>query len=175
MSILPEPRSSQEQRIEAILAATERERREAGDESNHFTAVNEQQLRSTNKPVVAWQSWPATVRNVLTYFLGVANPTATKHEGLFAQVYVTLMLWPSGPGQSGPQTYDFDRRFGALTLPHYPGLTLEPGSMHTLAFTMSLEHVERGNYPGRCVLFSAGWHGSPAMTDTANFVFQVMW
>lgn len=163
-----------DQRVRGILVLVEQERAEAQQESNHFTAMTEQQLRASgNKPVIAWQSWPSTVRESLTYLAGIANPTGEQKESLFVQVFARLLFHRPGAQEHRAQTSEVDSRFGSLVLPHYPGLALGPGSVAKLAFSLPVRAVERGSYPGNAILFSSDWHNPAIMLDTANFLFQV--
>lgn len=168
------PDPGQPQRVRAILAIIEQERRDAAQESNHFTALDDQALVARGGgAVIAWQSWSAIIRETLTYLVGVANPTNASQSGLFVHVFAGLLLNRPGSAEYRADLGGVDTRFGAQTLPHHPGLSVPPGEVAKLAFTIAVRGVERASYPGNALLFSSAGHDPATLLDTAHFVFQV--
>ena len=167
------PDPGQPQRVKAILANIEQERHDASQESNHFTSLDEQQLLAGAGAVIAWQSWSAIIRETLTYLVGVANPTNASQPGLFVHLFAGLLLNRPGSAEYRADLGGVDTRFGPQTLPHHPGLSVQPGEVAKLAFTLPVRGVERASYPANAILFSSSWHDPAVLLDTAHFVFQV--
>lgn len=165
-------------RIRSILQAIELRRKEAELERQFFTAPPEDRLGARNSAMIIWQSWsPAvTLGATVAYSVGIANPTPTKVEAVFAHVFVGAANIVGTTGQADPATSlgAVDPRFSRLTLPRFGGLTVGPGETRSLSFSLGIPvSVERTNYLGNCFLFMATWHDPGRYLDRSLFVFEL--
>lgn len=165
---------------EKILQEIENRRMEAVQEEQYFTPPPEERFaRDLTKPLVIWQAWnPSVARGgSLVYGVGLANPTPRKWVALFAHFFIgpANVVAPSPPQDVGVALSAVDARFPRLTLPGFPGLTLDADAVHALGFALTIpEAVERGNYLGNCFLLRVGWHQPGEYLDRSVFVLDVV-
>ncbi len=83
------------------------------------------------------------------------------------------------PGSSIPASPDeavqaVDARFPRLTQPKFAGLSINPTTTQSIAFSIPVPGgVETSNYMGNSVLFHSVWHDPGLYLDRSIFVFEV--
>jgi hypothetical protein len=90
---------------------------------------------------------------------------------LFVHVFVGPLNMAPDVGAEG---HAIDPRFPRLTMPAVFGLSLGPGSVDNLEFSLTVPAgVELTNYLGNAILFQASWFDVGRYLDRSYFVFEV--
>ncbi|MDQ3679178.1 MAG: hypothetical protein M3378_01270 [Actinomycetota bacterium] len=174
------PDEGRDKRVKAILAEIESQRRKAAEAGQHFTLPTDaaQRIGPRSQPLIVWQAWNPTTSpgRSLVCNVGVANPSANGHEGLFVHLFVgTGNIVAVEPASSpGVVTPGIDVRFPQLSLPRYPGISFEAGQTRSLSIGLVVpKAMEPSNYIANLLLFQAVWHDPGRSLDRSLFVFEV--
>lgn len=174
------PDQARNQRVNAILAEIESQRRRATEAGQHFTLPHDADRRigPRNQPMIVWQAWNPTTSpgRSLVCNVGVANPAAQGDVGLFVHLFVgTGNIVAAEPASSpGVIRPGIDVRFPQLSVPRYPGISVPAGETRSLTFGLAVpEDVEPSNYIANFLLFRAVWHDPGQSLDRSLFVFEV--
>ncbi len=162
---------------ERVRTEVERRRKEAKSKGESFTALTDEQLSKKLKrkksPMIIWQSWTSSAPRggTVNYNVGIYNPDPTQWIWLFAHVFVGPGNIPASPDEA---VQAVDARFPRLTQPKFAGLSINPTTTQSIAFSIPVPGgVETSNYMGNSVLFHSVWHDPGLYLDRSIFVFEV--
>ena len=174
---LPEVKTDINMHLKNIREFVEKQEAVAKEKGWYYTVPSERELARkltrVRSPMIVFQGWSgsASPGSAINYNVGVYNPDPNASIWLYAHVFVA----PANiVADEGAALATVDARFPRLTMPAFPGLTLDSLGSETLQFTVRVpDDVDPSNYLGNTVLMQIDYHDIGQYLDRSVFPFGV--